>query len=201
MVDLFEDKAGDWDERPVPQQISEGVYGAIADRVALSPELHVMDFGAGTGLIASRIAPQIGHLHAVDISKAMLEKLAEKEALRGKVDIHCQDIISEPLDERVDLVVSAMAMHHVEDTAALLRTLYEHLKPGGEVALADLDSEPGDFHPPDVEGVYHHGFDRERLGTLLEEAGFANPEFGTACNVAKDGRSYGVFLVTATKPS
>jgi SAM-dependent methyltransferase len=201
MVDLFEDKAGDWDERPVPQQISEGVFAALADRVELSPDQRVMDFGAGTGLIASRIAPRIGHLHAVDISKAMLEKLAEKEALRGKVDIHCQDILAEPLEQKVDLVVSAMAMHHVEDTAALLRAFYEHLTPGGRVALADLDTEPGDFHPPDAEGIFHHGFDRPRLGALLEDAGFTGPEFVTACDVTKDDRSYGVFLVTATKPA
>ncbi len=201
MVDLFEDKASDWDERPVPQQISEGVYGAIADHVELSSEQRVMDFGAGTGLIASKIAPHIGHLDAVDISRSMLEKLAEKDALRGKVDIHCQDILAEPLEEKVDLVVSAMAMHHVEDTGALLRALYEHLKPGGRVALADLDTEPGDFHPPDIEGVYHHGFDRDRLAALLEDVGFTSPEFVTACDVAKEGRSYGVFLVTATKPS
>jgi predicted TPR repeat methyltransferase len=159
-----------------------------------------MDFGAGTGLVAGRLAPHVGRLVAVDVSEAMLGKLAEKEALQGKVAVHCQDILEKPLDQKVDLVVSAMAMHHVEDTAALLKALYEHLEPGGRVALADLDTEPGDFHPPDVEGVFHHGFDRERFAALLEEAGFTKPTIVTACEVSKDERSYGVFLATATKP-
>ena len=48
MADLFEDKAEGWDERPVPQQISQGVFAAIEANVPLSPDLAVLDFGAGT---------------------------------------------------------------------------------------------------------------------------------------------------------
>lgn len=46
-------------------------------------------------------------------------------------EIRYQDILHVPLGKTVDLVVSAMAMHHVEDTNALLRTLQDHLAPGG----------------------------------------------------------------------
>jgi predicted TPR repeat methyltransferase len=203
MNDLFEDKAADWDTRPLPLQISEGVFGAITHKVELSDDLAVMDFGAGTGLIASKLAPHVGSLHAVDISKAMLEKLAQKPELEGKVEVHCQDIIDEPLGRKVDLVVSAMAMHHVEDTAALLGALFEHLNPGGQVALADLDSEDGDFHPEDVEGVFHHGFDRDALAKQLADAGFEDTDFVTACEVSREesAKSYPIFLVTARKPA
>ncbi len=172
---------------------------ALLESVPLTPEMRVMDFGAGTGLIASRLAPQVGRIHAVDISEAMLEKLAAKPELQGKVEIHCQDILEAPLEEQVDLVVSAMAMHHVEDTAALFRALYAHLVPGGRVALADLDTEEGTFHPPDTEGVYHAGFDRDALGALLTEQGFTDVRFQTACEVDRDERRYPIFLVTATK--
>lgn len=203
MTDLFEDKAEDYDTRPLPQQISEGVFGAITSNVELSPDLTVMDFGAGTGLIASKVAAHVGRLIAVDISQAMLDKLAQKTELEGKVDIYCQNILEEPLGQQFDLVVSAMAMHHIDDTSALMKTLFEHLTPGGRIALADLDTEKGDFHPEDIEGVFHHGFDREELGALLEEAGFAEPNFVTACEVAREEgeTSYPIFLVTATKPA
>ncbi|MCS6901158.1 MAG: class I SAM-dependent methyltransferase [Myxococcales bacterium] len=53
----------------------------------------------------------------------MLDQLAAKEALCSKVTLHHQDILSNPLEIQVDLVVSAIAMHHVEDAAALFRTL------------------------------------------------------------------------------
>ncbi len=199
MTDLFQDKAADWDSRPFPQQISEGVVGAIRANVPLDASMTVLDFGAGTGLVSNGIAPLVGHIHAVDISEAMLTQLAAKEALRGRVTIHCQDLLSAPLEVKVDLVVSAMAMHHVEDTAGLFRALYGHLRPGGRVALADLDAEDGTFHAPGTEGVFHSGFDRDALGAKLTAAGFSDVAFTTAVEVHKDGRVWPVFLVTARR--
>lgn len=197
--DLFADKAHEWDTRPVPMQISEGVSAAILASVALDSALTVMDFGAGTGLVCSRIAPHVGRVLAVDISRAMLDQLATKPELAGKVEIHCQNILQQPLPVQVDLVVSAMAMHHVEHTDALLATLHHHLAPGGRLALADLDAEDGSFHPPNTEGVFHAGFSRDALADLLEGAGFVGVRFTTACEVDKEGRSYPIFLVTARK--
>jgi SAM-dependent methyltransferase len=199
--DLFRDKAADYDSRPVPAQISEGVFAALSSRLALHADLTVLDFGAGTGLVTGKLAPLVKRIHAVDVSPAMLEQLARKADLAGQVEIHCQNLLEVPLPLAVDLVVSAMAMHHVDDTPGLLRTLFDHLRPGGQVALADLDAEDGDFHPADVEGVFHRGFDRDALGRLMAEVGFTHVTFATACDVHRDGRHYPVFLVTATRPS
>jgi len=197
--DLFAGKAEDWDDRPVPVQISTGVVRAIRAAVDLSPDMTVMDFGAGTGLVCTKLASDVGRILAVDVSQTMLAKLADKPELAGKVEIFCQDITKAPLERQVDLVVSAMAMHHVEDTAALLRALYVHLVPGGRIAVADLDTEDGDFHPPETEGVYHTGFDRDALAALAREVGFASPELVTATQVDRDGKRYPVFLLTALR--
>ncbi|TNE91545.1 MAG: class I SAM-dependent methyltransferase [Deltaproteobacteria bacterium] len=199
MADLFHDKADEYDTRPVPQQISEGVFTAMRDAVDIRGT--VMDFGAGTGLVASKVAPMADAILAVDVSPAMLAKLAEKPELAGKVEVFCQDILEAPLDRDADLIVSAMAAHHVEDTAGLMRALFAHLRPGGQLALADLDAEDGTFHPPDIEGVFHAGFEREALASLAREAGFADPTFVTACEVDRDGRRYPIFLLTATRPA
>ncbi|MCA9634511.1 MAG: class I SAM-dependent methyltransferase [Myxococcales bacterium] len=199
MADLFHDKAAEWDQRPIPAQISEGVFRALREAVDFSGGLRVMDFGAGTGLVCSKIAPLVDRVLAVDISEAMLAQLAAKPELQGKVEIRCQDILHAPLGETVDLVVSAMAMHHVEDTDALLRTLHDHLAPGGRVALADLDAEDGSFHPPDTQGVFHAGFDRDDLRARLAAAGFVDVEFTTACEVHRDARGYPIFLALARK--
>jgi SAM-dependent methyltransferase len=129
----------------------------------------------------------------------MLAKLAEKPELRGKVQTRCQDILQAPLDERVDLVVSAMAMHHVADTEQLIGALAAHLRPGGRIALADLDREDGSFHPPDAEGVYHHGFERDALRELLERHSFTDVAFTTAVELEREGDRFTVFLLTATR--
>jgi putative AdoMet-dependent methyltransferase len=201
MTDLFEEKAHDWDTRPIPVQISQGVARALGEHVVLDADMTVMDFGAGTGLICARVAPAVAQVIAVDVSQAMLAKLAEKPELAGKVETVCQDIIERPLGRQVDLIVSAMAMHHVADTRALLEAFAAHLAPGGRLALADLDEEDGDFHPPDAEGVFHAGFDREALGAIAEAAGFADVRFVTAAEVDREGKTYPIFLLTAAKAS
>lgn len=201
MVDHFKDKAAEWDARPVPAQISEGVFAAMQEALTFSPQQTVMDFGAGTGLICGKLAPLVGQVVAVDISQSMLERLAQKPELQGKVEIFCQDILERPLEREVDLIVSAMAMHHVEDTRQLLQTLRAHLAQGGQLAIADLDSEDGDFHPPEAQGVYHAGFDRGHLEGLLQEAGFRDIQFTTACEVDREHKRYPIFLVTARNPA
>lgn len=200
MTDLFHDRAAGYDTQPVPVQISQGVSRALLDAVSLDATLQVMDFGAGTGLLCAHVAPRVARVIAVDVSEAMLAQLRAKPELTGNVDVRCQDILEAPLGVEVDLVVSAMAMHHVADTARLFQTLYTHLVPGGRVALADLDAEDGSFHPPATPGVFHAGFDRAALGAQLEAAGFVDPQFTTACTVVRDGRSYPIFLVTAARP-
>jgi 2-polyprenyl-3-methyl-5-hydroxy-6-metoxy-1,4-benzoquinol methylase len=197
-TDHFAEKSKDWDTRPVPLQISSAVGPLMRDCLELNDGMRILDFGAGTGLLASHIAPLVAKVVAVDTSPSMLAALAQKQELRDVVEPHCQDILVEPLGERFDAVVSAMAMHHVPDTDRLLGRFREHLKPGGQLALADLDSEDGSFHPQDTEGVFHRGFDREDLRRKLEAAGFESVRFRTAVEVAReDGRTYPVFLVTA----
>jgi 2-polyprenyl-3-methyl-5-hydroxy-6-metoxy-1,4-benzoquinol methylase len=200
MTDLFADKAADWDSRPVPLQISTGVSAALFARVPLRPELTVLDFGAGTGLLTGRVAPRVSAILAVDVSPAMLEQLALKPELQGKVEPICHDLLEAPLGRQVGLIISAMAMHHVRDTAALLRALYAHLEEGGSVALADLEAEDGTFHPAGMEGVFHHGFEVGAFARALEAAGFVDVAVETACVVEKEGRRYPVFLATAKRP-
>ena len=199
MADLFEEKAQDWDVNDMIRELSTAIGTTILQKVGFQPDMAVMDFGAGTGLISGHVATKVSHITAVDISEAMLEKLAAKPELKDKVHIVCQDITRQALDKKFDVIISAMAMHHVEDTDNLIKSFASHLEPQGQVALADLDSEDGTFHPEDVEGVYHHGFDRDALKAILEQNGFTDVAFTTAHTVNKEGKDYPIFLVTATR--
>lgn len=199
MTDLFSEKAGDWDERDTIRRLSVDVGASILTHVELNERMQVMDFGAGTGLIAAQVAPHVARVVAVDVSESMLERLVAKPELAGKVEAVCRDIVAAPLDERFDLIMSAMAMHHVDDTDKLIARFAEHLKPGGRVALADLDREDGSFHPPETQGVFHAGFDRDALQDILVRHGFGNIRFVTAHTVVKEQGAYPVFLVTAAK--
>ncbi|NKB69382.1 MAG: methyltransferase domain-containing protein [Candidatus Latescibacteria bacterium] len=199
MSDLFNEKAKNWDSNERAKRLSAAVGSSIVGQVPLQAQMQVMDFGAGTGLISAQVAPHVKQITAVDISEAMLEKLAAKPELHGKVEIVCRNIIDNPIDTKFDLIISAMAMHHVEDTTKLVQRFAQQLHPGGTVALADLDKEEGTFHPPNTDGVFHFGFARDELQMLFAENGFKNIGFSTAHSIDKEDRSYPVFLLVASK--
>ena len=92
----------------------------------------------------------------------------------------------------------------LDSSAGMLNALADHVKPGGRVALADLDTEDGGFHG-DAGGVVHHGFARETFGHWLRQAGFADAQFSTAFTVRRESddgtrHDYPIFLAIASKP-
>ncbi len=199
MTDLFNEKAKDWDADEMRKMLSSAVGSSILEHVPLHDQMYVMDFGAGTGLISSQVVPFVKRIVAVDISRAMLNELISKPELQGKVEMVCQDITDRPIDGKFDLIMSAMAMHHVKDTSKLIQTFADHLKPGALIALADLDKEDGDFHAKDTEGVFHLGFKRNELQLILEKHGFGKIHFVTTHTINREEKEFPIFLVTATK--
>jgi len=199
MTDKFKEKAKDWDVNDRIKQLSSAIGSCIIKNVELNSQMHVMDFGAGTGLITSQVASYVNKITAVDISQSMLEQLIAKQELKDKVEALCQDITSEPTGIKYDLIMSAMAMHHVEDTDNMVKQFAAHLKSGAKIALADLDKEDGSFHPKGIEGVYHDGFERNKFCATLEQHGFKDVKFETAHTVQGENRPYPIFLALATK--
>ncbi len=180
-------------------QLSSAIGASILEHVPLDKEMAVMDFGAGTGLLTAHVAPRVKIIAAVDTSSAMLEKLVAKPEFHGIVTAVCQDIMEHPLDLHYDLIISAMAMHHIEDTNDLFAAFAKHLCPGGRIALADLDKEDGTFHPPGSEGIFHHGFAHDDLKTTIANNGFTDIRFHNAHTIVRQGKIFPVFLVTATR--
>ena len=77
------------------------------------------------------------------------------------------------------------------------------LRPGGRIAVADLDTEPGSFHA-DNTGVHHFGFDRTKLAELAVGAGFDGVTIHTAYRMKKttadeSTREFPIFLLTAVR--
>ena len=199
MTDNFKERSKDYDKNDMIKQLSSAIGSCIIKNVELNEQMQVLDFGAGTGLISSQIAPHVEKITAVDISQSMLDKLTAKPEITDKVQPLCQDITVKPTGKEYDLIMSAMAMHHVEDTDNLVKRFYEHLKAGAKIALADLDKEDGSFHPQGMEDVYHDGFERDELQAILEKYGFKDINFETAHTINGETRPYPIFLALATK--
>jgi len=194
----FDTAARDWDQRPLSQQLA-AVPERLLAQLPLQASDHVLDFGAGTGLLSVPIAPKVAQVTALDMSAAMLQVLDEKGL--ANITTLQQDIFA-GLPGRYHAVVSCMALHHVADTAALLRAFAAALHPGGRIALVDLYQEDGSFHGDnDAKGVQHFGFAPEALQALAEQAGLMDIAFSEILRLQhSNGRGYPLFLMTGRKP-
>jgi tRNA (cmo5U34)-methyltransferase len=201
----FDTAAADWDKKNRRIELAK----AISSRIALLPlhdGMRAMEYGCGTGLVGLDLAPRLSSLVAADSSLGMLETLKAKISELGiknvfprRLDLHHEDC-----EQDFDLIFSAMTLHHLTDVDRILAKLFQCLKPGGILALADLDEEDGSFHQDNPEGVIHHGFNRNKLAGDLERLGFVSVQASTVHTILRkssqgDERPYPVFLLTAMK--
>lgn len=200
-MSTFDERARDWDT-PERQARAEAVAAAIRDAVPLAPDTRAIDIGAGTGLLGIALAPHVGEVVLAEPSAGMLEVATEKLSAGGPANVHAVrfDLLADtPRGDPFDLVVSMLVLHHLEDTAAALAAVVGLLRPGGHLALADLDTEDGSFHSAEAEGIHHLGFDRDHLGELARAAGFTEVGFRTAVTIEDEGRDYPLFLLVARR--
>ena len=198
----FDERAREWDT-PERRERAEAVADAIRANVALTPTTRTIDVGAGTGLLGFALADDIGDLVLAEPSEGMREVIGEKLAASGRADVSAIPFDLEagrPSGEPFDLAISLLVLHHVADTATALAAIRGLLRPGGRIAIADLDTEDGTFHDADAQGIHHLGFDRRALGDLARDAGFVDVEFRTATDIVDDDRHYPVFLLLGRNP-
>ena len=201
MSNTFDARASTWDEDPGRLQLAADIFSAIEKQIPLQPGFAALDYGCGTGLLTFALAPRVRRITAVDSSRGMLDRLAQKQQSSGllNIDLLQSDFSTHPLPSGAyDLLTTAMTLHHVANVEQILRQFFSLLAPGGFLALADLDTEDGTFHS-NSEGIHHFGFDRDTLARQLEACGFGNLHFTTASRIQKHGRTYPVFLATAQK--
>ncbi len=203
-LDRFNAMAAEWDDNPLRAGIARAVAAAIADTLALRTDMRALEYGCGTGLVSVLLAPRLGHIVAADVAPAMLDVLDAKCRQAGLTHIETRrlDLTADPLPaERFDLIFSSMTLHHIEDVPAVLAALASLLKPGGWLALADLDREDGGFHGGPMPGVFHLGFERARVMDRLRDLGLADVAARTAHTVRKAGpdgdAEYPIFLIGA----
>lgn len=199
-IDHFASKADSYEQNPSRVDNVANIANAILSAFEFNHSMHIMDFGSGTGLLLEKIAPHVGKVTAVDVSKSMNRQLQEKrDRLPCELDIREVDLASSDLPLQVDGIISSMTMHHIEDVGAMFKKFHAMVKGGGFIAISDLDTEDGGFHTEDT-GVFHHGFDRTEFAKAASEAGFQSVKVSSASVVHKPQGDFGVFLLTAIRP-
>lgn len=143
----------------------------------------VLDLGAGTGLMSALILNTFpkAQITLVDISDKMLSKARERFAGRDNIRFHIIDYAKDPLPDQYHLIVSALSIHHLFDSAKrlLFQKIYGSLLPDGSFIHAEIVKGASDL----TEDIYQRAWldhlkqcdlSESELSSILERMSFDN---------------------------
>jgi ubiquinone/menaquinone biosynthesis C-methylase UbiE len=202
----FDTQAKSWDEDPMRVELARKVTEAILSQVPVNREMDALDYGCGTGLVTLGIQPHLRSITGADSSTGMLSVLHEKIDVKGLENVKTLllDLEKDPTPASCfNLIVTSMTTHHIADPAGLIDRFASMLRPGGYLAVADLDLEGGLFHR-DNTGVLHFGFDRKEMKEFFRKAGFEEILESTAVTFTREvndrpSREFSLFLISGRR--
>lgn len=196
----FDDQAAEWDKDPKKMERARRTVQLIVDTVQPQGSERVFEFGAGTGLVSQILAPHVGALTLADNSHGMREVIVNKieTGILEVADLSDSDLVGGKLpEEKYDLVVASLVLHHVANVPALLTSFASILAPGGVACIIELDDAGGKFHAH-IDGYDgHDGFIRNDFERDLLEAGFAEVQFHEAGRIEREDGDFSLFLANA----
>lgn len=198
-TDHFSDKADTYEQNQNRINNVDNIAKSILANIQLNESMHLLDFGSGTGLLLERIAPFVRKITAVDVSSSMISQLEKKRGnLPCELEIIEKDLEKSEISGQYNGIISSMTMHHIQNVESIFSRFFDLVKPGGFIAIADLDKEAGDFHTEEA-GVHHFGFERGYIRSVAERVGFRNIEVSSASVIKKPNGDFPVFLLTADR--
>ncbi len=98
----------------------------------------VLDAGCGTGNFLESVKDHVDLAHGVDLSPQNLEACRERFAGVSNVTVAQADLDADGAQLKAmdfDTVVSLDVVEHIEDDVAMLRNLFDVIRPGGHLLL------------------------------------------------------------------
>jgi tRNA (cmo5U34)-methyltransferase len=157
----------------------DGFYGSAlaalpSDRMRA---LHVLDLGAGTGLLSMLVASEYprARFTLMDVAPGMLEIARERFADQaGRFEFCVGNLACVELPSDADCAISALAIHHLSahEKAALFRRIFEALRPGG--VFVNAEQVQGETPEEDAENRRSWRAEARALGASEEELALAD---------------------------
>jgi len=165
----FDKKAEQWDAYTARVKRAEHIYKSIAAEITIHTDDTVLDFGCGTGLLGFNFMNEVKSVTFADASVGMLEQVKKKAENLPAGKVKLLNAATEAIRETYTIIVSLLALHHVEPLDETLCNLSNHVAENGYICLSDLDVEDGSFHYPQI--VPHNGIDREDVIRNVTKSG------------------------------
>jgi ubiquinone/menaquinone biosynthesis C-methylase UbiE len=158
-----------------PQRIATQKIVQVLSKLDLKPGMMVADIGAGSGLFSRPLAKAVapgGKVYAVDIQQDLLDHINQRNREENIGNI--QTVLGEYDDPKlplrnVDLAFINDVLHHIQHRAAYLKALSTYMKPGGRIAIIEMDkNDPKTSHRNQPELLVA----REEILEWMSDAGF-----------------------------
>jgi ubiquinone/menaquinone biosynthesis C-methylase UbiE len=130
-----------------PERVANQKIDDVLSRLNLKPGLVVADIGAGSGIFSRPLAKAVGptgKVYAGDIQQGLLDYINKRAREENIPNI--QTVLGEYNDPKlpardVDLAFINDVLHHIENRAAYLKALGAYIKPGGRIAIIEMNDE------------------------------------------------------------
>jgi len=146
------------------------------------PRSRVLDLGAGTGVAAIAFAHlfSASEIVAVDLSEPLLARIRAKaldQGLAGRVRTVVADLDAGwPAVGPVDVAWASNSVHHVTDPGRLLADAFAAIRPGGLLAVSEMDAPPR-LLPHDL-GTGEPGLEERCHAVIAVEHARSVPDLG-----------------------
>jgi tRNA (cmo5U34)-methyltransferase len=196
----FDSKAREWDKDLAHMDRSIAIAAELKRMIPINPSMTALEYGAGTGILSFLLKDNFAEITLLDSSSEMIRVSEEKiEYYQAKhIRALVLDLMHSDFNDKFDVIYTQMVLHHVTDIELILDKFFTMLNPGGYLAIADLFTEDGSFHGPEV--LVHKGFEPEELRVSLEAKGFVQTDYKQCYEIRREsGKTYPIFLLCAKK--
>jgi SAM-dependent methyltransferase len=119
---------------------------ALLLEAGVGPGMRVLDVGCGAGdvsLLAAELVGPSGEVVGLDINARALELARARAAAIGAAQVRFvqADLREFPVDTLFDVAVGRLVLMYLADPAGVVRSVAQHVRPGGIVAFQELQIE------------------------------------------------------------
>lgn len=109
----------------------------ILKNIKFNKGIAVLDIGCGSGNTLEILKNKAKSIIGVDASKEMIDICKEKFSKNKNIKLVCSDFTDIKINEKFDVIVLRMTLHHIKNVEAVLKEAKSLLKSKGRIIVID----------------------------------------------------------------